>query len=411
VTVRLKLALLYGLLFLIAGAALVGISYQLVSRKLPADQLQSASSQDVALRAAKLSTEPDLSAPDRNALRKLANAAPSDALAQVKAGNLPLSPRAIQELTAALAVNVRDDALHELLVQSLLALGVVAVASVVLGWFVAGRVLRPLRQITATADRLSASNLDERIDLRGPDDELTRLGRTFDAMLDRLAASFEGQRRFVANASHELRTPLTIMATELDVTLTRPDASVDDLRRMGTTVRSAIDRSDRLVTSLLALARVEEGLEVVQTVDLTAVAANALSRAEGDAMGAELHVTTELEPCTVTGDPGLLDRLVDNLVENAIRHNIEGGWIHVTTRARDGAALIEVASSGRVVPPDATDGLFVPFRRFDDRTGSQRSMGLGLSIVQSIANAHHAGAAAEPVVGGGLRVTVRFPPQ
>ena len=411
-TVRLRLALLYGLLFLVAGAALVGISYQLVSRNIPADKLAVASSQDVLARAAKLSTDRDVPAGERAVLAKLANAAPADALDEVRNGSLPLSARTVDQLTVALPVTVRSDALHQLLVQSLVALGIVTLASVVLGWFVAGRVLRPLRRITETADRLSASNLDERIDLQGPDDELTRLANTFDAMLDRLAASFEGQRRFVANASHELRTPLTIMATELDVTLARPDASVHDLREMGTTVRAAVDRSDRLVTSLLALARVEEGLEVTESVDLATVATEALARGADDATRAGLRVTTELRSCAVTCDPGLLDRLLDNLVENAIRHNVEGGWIHVTTRGHDGdASSIEVASSGRVVPPDAVDGLFVPFRRLDDRTGGQRSMGLGLSIVQSIANAHHASVHAEPIVGGGLRVTVRFPPQ
>lgn len=408
-TVRLKLALLYALLFLIAGAALVAISYQLVAHNLPADKLREVSSQDVLLRAAKLSKDSSLSASDRAALAKIVAAAPADALAALKSNSVTLTPRTVEQLTAALPVNVRDDALHQLLLQSSIALGAMAMVSVALGWVVAGRVLRPVRRITATAQRMSPSNLDERIDLQGPNDELKRLSDTFDAMLDRLAASFEGQRRFVANASHELRTPLTIMGTELDVTLARPDASIDDLRQMGTTVRDAVDRSDRLVTSLLALARVEDGLEIAEATDLAGVATDAFERRAPELRASGLDVGTELDPVIVVGDPGLLDRLVDNLIENAARYNVQDGWIHVTTRQRDGSASIEVANSGPVVPADALGELFVPFRRLDGRATGQRGVGLGLSIVDAIARAHQGTATAEPLSGGGLRVTVTFP--
>ena len=277
-TVRVKLALLYGLLFLVAGAALVAISYQLVARNVPQQTVAAASGKDVVLRAGKLARTPDVSASDRAVLTVIEAAPPELALDVAKGSAAKLSPAVAQQLLAALPTQVRSDALHQLLVQSAIALGVMAVVSVGLGWFVAGRVLRPLTRITDTAQRLSASNLDERIDLDGPDDELTRLANTFDAMLDRLAAAFEGQRRFVANASHELRTPLTIIATELDVTLARPDAAVEDLRRMGDAVRAAVDRSDRLITSLLALARVEQGLDVTQATDLAAVARDASAR-------------------------------------------------------------------------------------------------------------------------------------
>ena len=275
----------------------------------------------------------------------------------------------------------------------------------------AGRVLRPLTRITDTAQRLSASNLDERIDLHGPDDELTRLANTFDAMLDRLAASFEGQRRFVANASHELRTPLTIMAAELDVTLARPDASLADLRRMGATVRSAVDRSDRLVTSLLALARVEQGLEVAEPADLAAIAHEAIDRRAGEIAETGLQVGTVLDVAVVVGDPGLVDRLVDNLLDNAIRYNVADGWVRVTTGTTpdDGTALLDVSSSGTVLAADAVDGLFEPFRRLEACTGSQRGVGLGLSIVRAIASAHGGTASAQAIESGGLRVTVRLP--
>jgi signal transduction histidine kinase len=409
VTVRVKLALLYGLLFLIVGAGLVAVSYQLVRSNLPADKATQASGSDVILRAEKLAKTPNLSAGERAALDKLA-ATPADQafFAVQKGGGLDLSPDIIRQLTASLPVTVRNDALHQLLVQSAIALGITTIIAIALGWIVAGRVLRPLTRITDTAQRLSASNLEERINLSGPDDELSRLANTFDAMLDRIAASFEGQRRFVANASHELRTPLTIMATELDVTLARPDATIDELREMGTTVRSAVDRSDRLITSLLALARVEEGLEVTTATDLAAIVTDTLARRADEITILDLHVATVLDPTVVVGDPGLLDRLVDNLVENAIRHNIDGGWIHIETHATDTGHQLEVASSGGLVPDDQADELFTPFRRLDGRTGGHRNMGLGLSIVRAIAHAHGGTASAAPIPGGGLRVTVRF---
>ncbi len=407
-TVRIKLALLYGIMFLAGAVALVGLSYQLVARNLPERTVVAASGNDVVLRAGKLLKAPDLSPSDRAVLSQIAALQPDKALAVAKSGAGDLSPATARALLSSLPTEVRGAALHQLLLQSSIALGVLAVVSFVVGWFVAGRVLRPLARITDTARRLSASNLDERIDLHGPDDELTRLAATFDAMLDRLAVGFEGQRRFVANASHELRTPLTIMAAELDVTLARRDASVAELRQMGATVRSAVGRSDRLITSLLALARVEQGLEVVEPTDLGAVAVEALERREAELTTAGLEVRTQLEPAVVVGDPGLLDRLVDNLLDNAIRYNIANGWVEITTATADDSVRLQVASSGARLAPDAVDGLFTPFRRLDARTGSQRGFGLGLSIVQAIAHAHRGSASAEALDSGGLQVTVRL---
>ena len=406
-TVRVKLALLYGVLFLVAGAALLGISYQLVAHNLPEQTVAAASGSDVLLRAGKLAKTADVPASDREVLASIEALPPDKALEAAKAA--PLSAATARALLAALPTEVRSDALHQLLVQSAIALGVMAVVSVVLGWLVAGRVLRPVTRITETARRLSASNLDERIDLHGPDDELTRLADTFDAMLDRLAAAFEGQRRFVANASHELRTPLTIMATELDVTLARPDASVDELRHMGATVRTAVDRSDRLITSLLALAQVEEGLDVTQTTNVAVLAREALARHETQLAERGLDVQTQLEPVVVNGDPGLLDRLLDNLLDNAARYNVDNGWVRVTTRPEAGVVEVAVASSGRPIAAEEVDELFAPFRRLEARTGSQRGMGLGLSIVRAIARAHGGTATATPIDAGGLCVTVRLP--
>jgi signal transduction histidine kinase len=409
-TVRVKLALLYGIMFLAGAVALVALSYQLVARNLPTQTVVAASGSDVVLRANKLLKTPGTSESDRAILAQIVTLPPDKALALANGSAAKLSPEVERSLLSSLPTEVRSAALHQLLVQSSIALGVLAVASFVVGWFVAGRVLRPLTRITDTARQLSASNLDERIDLRGPDDELTRLANTFDAMLDRLAGAFEGQRRFVANASHELRTPLTIMAAELDVTLARPDATIADLRRMGGTVRSAVGRSDRLITSLLALARVEQGLEVAEPADLAAVAAEVIERRSGELSDADLVLEATLDRAVVVGDPGLLDRLVDNLLDNAIRYNVANGWVHIRTKtAMDGKAFLEVASSGAVVAADAVEGLFEPFRRLDARTGSQRGVGLGLSIVKAIAGAHGGSASAEAVDAGGLRVTVLLP--
>jgi signal transduction histidine kinase len=409
VTVRVKLTLLYGALFMLAGTALVAISYQLVSRRLPANEVAQVSGKDLTLRAAKLALDLDLSASDRAALAQLAATPPDQSLTALKTGAVPVSPGVEKEIMAALPVSVRADALHQLLEQSLFALGGLAVVSFLLGWFVAGRVLRPLARISETARRLSASNLEERIALEGPNDELTRLAKTFDEMLDRLAAAFEGQRLFVANASHELRTPLTIMATEIDVTLTRPDASAADFRAMATTVRAAVDRSDRIIASMLALARLEHGLEATVPVELADVVGDVRARHGADAEEAGVRVTAELDRAPVLGDPALLDRLVENLVENGIQHNNAGGWLRLVTRRLGDSVELEVASSGAVVPDAALDSLFLPFRRVHGRTAGRRGVGLGLSIVLAIARAHGGSATATAVPGGGLRVVVSLP--
>jgi signal transduction histidine kinase len=415
VTVRWKLALLYGLLFLVTGTALVAVSYQLVQHDLPAKTVVAASNKDVLLRAQKMARDPDFSATDRAGLDLIIQQPEKDTLNFVRKAQLDgvihLSPNTLAGLTSDLSVTLRDDALHQLLLQSCLVLGAMSVLSVAVGWFVSGRVLRPVRRITATAAELTASDLDRRIALTGPDDELTRLARTFDAMLDRLAASFEGQRRFVAHASHELRTPLTVMATEIDVTLRQPDASTDELRRMAAIVRTGVDRSDRVITSLLALARVEGGPEVVEDVDLCEVAQEALHRRSGEVAAAGITVTVSSGTAPVAGDPGLLDRLAENLIENAIVHNVPGGWMRVRTAIAGDLAELEVASSGSVVAAEDLPRLFTPFEQVPGHSAGsgRRRMGLGLSIVRAVATAHAGTADADRLPEGGLRVVVRLP--
>jgi signal transduction histidine kinase len=265
--------------------------------------------------------------------------------------------------------------------------------------------LRPVRQLTATARRMSAANLSQRLQLAGPDDELKELGDTFDQMLARLDTAFESQRRFVANASHELRTPLTIMRTELDVTLDGQAANdTESLCAMGQVIRAAVTRSERLVDGLLALAESERGL------DLAELVGPALDHVTVSARETGVRTAATLREAPVTGSRVLLERLVENLADNGIRHNRPGGWLAVATASHGDTVSLVVESSGPPITAHQAAWLFEPFRRLQaDRVGSARGSGLGLSIVRAVARAHAGEATASPVAGGGLRVTVTLP--
>jgi signal transduction histidine kinase len=280
-------------------------------------------------------------------------------------------------------------------------------------YVLAGRVLRPLQEITTTARRLSAERLDERIALPGPRDELRELADVFDAMLDRLQAAFEAQRRFVADASHELRTPLAVMRTEVDVALADPHASAADLRAAAAVVRDATERADRLVESLLLLARTDrlqlEALPHRERVELPDVAAAALDAVAAEARARGLAVASARAPAGVLGDRVLLERLAGNLVENAVRHNVDGGWLRVDTGTVVGRARLQVSSSGPVVPPEEVAQLFEPFRRHGTARTARRGAGLGLAIVRALATAHGGAVSAVAPPEGGLVVTVDLP--
>src|SRR5829696_6510733 len=316
--------------------------------------------------------------------------------------------------SAQFAEAVRDSARGQLLRSAGLVFGVTVLVGVAAAYVLAGRALQPVSRVTATARRLSEETLDERIALEGPPDELKELADTFDAMLARLDAAFDSQRRFVANASHELRTPLAVIRTEVDVTLGDAAATVAELRTMGEVVREASVRADRLVDALLVLARSEgqarTGLEQHEAVDLAELVPAAIAAVSAEASARRLAVTAETDPAPADGDPELLERLVGNLVENAVRHNVEGGWVIVRTGSAPGAgAWLEVANTGAEVPAGEVEQLFQPFRRGGTaRTGS-RGAGLGLSIVRAVAAAHGGAVAAAARSGGGLEVTVRLP--
>ncbi len=308
----------------------------------------------------------------------------------------------------------RDDTLRAMLVASLVALGITGVAAGGFGWLLAGRALRPLQDITATARRVADRSLHERIALDGPDDEIKDLADTFDQMLERLDRAFDGQRRFVANASHELRTPLTINRTLIEVALDNPQAS-ESLRQLGANLLAVNQRHERLIDGLLTLASSEEGITDPIPVDLADIVRRIATESHAAARKAGVEIRTTLAPAPVAGDPALLERLAQNLIDNAIRYNAaERGWVAVTSGLEDGAARLTVENPGPVVPTYEVPGLFEPFRRLATTerraaAGGNHGAGLGLSIVRSVAHAHGGDVRAEPRRDGGLTIHVRMP--
>jgi signal transduction histidine kinase len=301
---------------------------------------------------------------------------------------------------------------RQLLVVSGIALAIMAAASAGLGWVMAGRVLRPLRTITATAGHISAIDLDRRLALDGPDDELKELADTFDGLLGRLQASFVAQRQFIANVSHELRTPLARQRVLTQVALADPDATIGSLRAVHERVLASGTQQERLIEALLTLALSQRGLERREPFDLAAVIDETLLARQPEADHLGLKVTASLRTAPVLGNPGLTERLSANLVDNAIKHNVAQGWITVATQASQGHAILTVANSGPVIPPEDVTRLFQPFQRLTSTHNghvSDRGLGLGLSIVEAIAAAHGAALTTRPQPGGGLTVQVSFP--
>jgi signal transduction histidine kinase len=367
-TIRLRLTLLYGVLFLVSGAALLALTNLLVATNLP-----------MQLRVISGSAAP---------------------------GQLPPSMSALQTQ----AGQQRGVALGDLQVQSGIALAIMTVLSIGLGWVVAGRVLRPLRTITAAAQHTSASNLHERLALTGPDDELKELADTFDAFLARLEGAFDAQRQFVANASHELRTPLARQRTLIEVALADPQRSVASLHAACGRALAASEQQERLIDALLTLAHTQRGLRARVPIDLGAITREVLQARRDDAERAGVTLRGDLAAAPSAGDPRLAERLAANLVGNAIRHNVPGGWVRASTRISAGRAVLTVANSGPAVPPEQVTRLFEPFQRLgENRVGSEGGTGLGLSIVKAVAAAHDAWVHARAMPGGGLEVRVHFP--
>jgi signal transduction histidine kinase len=391
-----RLTLLYAALFLIAGGALLGLTYGLVAASLPTSNPSATSSQHYRAELARLKKECKTPYPGPGKPPPATRAAQleckqiSEYLAGVLAG----------------AKSQRERALSSLLLYSLLGLGMMTVASGGAGWFVSGRVLRPIRAITDTARQASEQHLGERIGMTGPRDELRELADTFDDMLERLDRAFAAQRVFVANASHELRTPLTVMRTAIDVTLAKPGRTQAQLEDMAERVRNRIEKAERMIDGLLTLSVSEQGATSPDYLDLSALTEDALETAAADVQRLGLTVLAQLAPAPTVGDPKLLERMVWNLVDNAVRHNEPGGWIRVTTSRDAGQVALRIANGGASVPPDAVPAILEPFRRVAGRTGNKDGFGLGLSIVRSVTKAHGAALEVRALDGGGLEVCV-----
>jgi len=368
--IRARLTLLYGGMFLLAGGALIAIFYIIFKHNYPSGK----------------------------------------AVENILSGSGHLRPDQVHAVRQELDLH-RGRVVESVVGQCLVALAVVAVAAVGFGWIMAGRALSPVRRVTSTARRVAGRNLGERIALAGPDDELKELADTFDAMLERLDVSFDGQRQFVANASHELRTPLATNRTLIEVAIASGRVP-PGLRELVDTILATNSRSELIIDGLLTLARSDSEAIRWLPVDLSDVAAGAVEQAAHEAAAARITVDAMPYPAMTVGDPVLLERLALNLVRNGIRHNHPGGWVKVSTAAHGEPGRVELAvtNSGPVVPPQQLDALFQPFRRLEaSRVADSQGVGLGLSIVRSVAGSHGGILVATARESGGLAIRVRLP--
>lgn len=384
-TVRTRLTILYGILFVFSGALLLTIS------------------SGVAVRTSSVS----------QAVPAAINSAPGSPLGQANARIHQLQAQISQLQSQAAGPPDQNQLSHVLLISSLIALGIMTLISVGLGWLVAGRALRPVRQMTAAAQRISEDSLHERLAVHGPEDELKELGDTIDGLLERLEIAFSAQRRFVANASHELRTPLTTMRASLDVALAKPDPAPPQTVALAGRLRAELDKIDRLLEAFLVLARAQHrALPGRAVIPLDYVVGAALSdqAAAIRAMNLTVQEADSLGSAWVTGSQALITRMVENVIDNAVCHNTEGGWIKIVSRTAGGRARLIVENGGPLLDQQQVAGLSEPFRRIGaDRTGSDKGSGLGLSIVAAIAEAHGGSVGLQARSAGGLRVTISLP--
>jgi signal transduction histidine kinase len=382
---RVRLAVFYGILFLLAGIALLALTYTLAAAVL----------------LPHAAPPPKLLAPQQRALLGLCKP-------------LPTSPTLLAQCNHLIGIvggnpKARGDTLAALRYASAIGLGILVIAAAGLGWLASGRALGPMRSITEAARQASELRLGQRLALTGPDDEFKQLADTFDVMLERLDAAFTSQKRFVANAAHELRTPLTAMRTAIEVTLSKPSRTPEQLEAMAARVKRSVEHAEATIEALLTLATSEAGPAVHEAVDLATAAEDALDAMHASIDGRELTVDASLEPAVARGDRVLLERMIANLVENAVRHNTTGGWIRVRTIQRDDGAVFEIANTGPGVPADQIPTLFEPFARARQRLSSSDGVGLGLSIASAIARVHNATIAACPRPGGGLEMSLTIP--
>jgi signal transduction histidine kinase len=388
--VRTRLAFFYSVLFLVAGTALLALTYALLVHVL---------------------------LPPAPGIPKPGVIHPSSLLNQCKLreapGQPPVSASLFKKCSRAVAAaggsNGRSVTLNALKDASVIGLGVLTIASAGLGWLVSGRALRPVRSITEAARRASELRLGQRLALTGPDDEFKQLADTFDVMLERLDATFTSQKRFVANAAHELRTPLTAMRTAIEVTLSKPIRTPEQLEAMAGRVKQAVERAEAIIEALLTLATSEIGPTASEAVDLATAAEDALDAMQPALDQRHIKVEAALTPALARGDRVLLERMIANLVENAVRHNNPRGWIGISTIQQADSVTFEIANTGPSVSAEQIPTLFEPFARANQRLNPEHGVGLGLSIASTIAAAHNATITACPRPGGGLEISVTIP--
>jgi signal transduction histidine kinase len=413
-SVRLRLTVLFASLFLASGAGLLGITYGLLSH----------ANNDI------ISVRVDSGAPLVGSAPAGSGSASSGSVSTASCGSLIGlpgtdgpggldSPAGLQAQATQCATQTRAREDDALLLYFGIALGIMVVVAAALGWFVAGRALRPLRRITESARRISATNLHERLAIEGPDDDVRELADMIDGLFARLDASLHAQRQFVANASHELRTPLARSQTLLEVALRNPGASTGSLRAACERALAAGAEQDRLIEALLTLARGQRGLAQREPVDLAAITRDVLAGRGAQVAARGLSMEVTLKPGLLGGDAALVERAVANLTDNALRHNVPGGTVWITAGSDDGRAFLTVANTGEEIPPEAVDRLLLPFQRGGEAGDAYRArprsrpddgLGLGLSIVAAIATAHAADLTVTPrLTGGGLTVRLMFP--
>jgi signal transduction histidine kinase len=382
---RTRLALFYALLVFVAGVALLALIYALATKLL-------------------------LPAPQPPHLNRLTSQE-RDILRLCKPS--PTSQPLLTECKHVLAVLGRGSStgtgLAAVQIASVIGLGVLIPGAAGLGWLIAGRTLAPMRSITEAAQRASELRLGQRLALGGAEDEVKQLADTFDLMMERLDTAFTSQKRFVANAAHELRTPLTAMRTAIDVTLSKPQRTPEQLEEMAQRVRDSVERAEATIEALLTLSTSELGATAAETLDLATAAEDALDSVSATIDQHQITVDAVLEPAPTRGDRLLLERMIANLVENAARHNHPGGWIGIRTYNRDGSSVFEVTNTGPEVSAEQLPRLFEPFGRARERLDFQHGVGLGLSIAEAIARAHGSSVTARPRPEGGLELSITLP--
>ncbi len=379
---RTRLAVFYAVLFLLVGVVLLALTYTLAAAVL----------------LPRPAPPPKMLTPQDDALLGLCKPLPASPSLLAKCNHL------IDTVGA--GPKARGDALAALRIASAIGLGILTIAAGALGWLASGRALRPVRSITEAARRASELRLGQRLALTGPDDEFKQLADTFDVMLERLDAAFTSQKRFVANAAHELRTPLTAMRTAIEVTLSKPTRTPDQLEEMAVRVKRSLERAEATVEALLTLASSELGPATEEPIDLATAAEDALDATRAAIDQRRITVEATLGPAPARGDRVLLERMIANLVENAVRHNNPGGWIGIRTIQQADGAVFEIANTGPSVPVEQIPTLFEPFARAEQRLNSSDGVGLGLSIASAIARAHNATITARPRPAGGLDMSV-----